>query len=173
MIKTLAIALGMSGDSAESDVLSRAARLKQHSEELVKLSGKTTLDEAMGYVLGLREEASKVDGLRAKVEQMELGVRKTDVEKKVDEKVDGFFLEPSKREFAVTLGIKSPEMFDAFLSTLTTKIVNRSIGEAPARSVHVADADIEIPSEVELKALGVTAEDFRSMALQMQKEGSL
>lgn len=142
-MKNILIALGLSESASEADAIVALSRLrdgtaqdKQAITQVLSIAETKTIEEAIGKVAGLRDEAAKVSKLSARVVELESGLRKKEVEAIVGEKVTAGFLTPANRDFAISLGMESPKAFDAYLATLSAQvIVNTSGGkDKPAKS---------------------------------------
>lgn len=135
-MKNVLSALGLSDNATEADAVVALARLKESSaqdkkaiDQVLSITGTTSLSEAIGVVAGHKEEAGKTKALTARVTELESGLRRKEVESVVGEKVTAGFLTPANRDFAITLGMESPKSFDAYLATLTAAPMNTSGGK--------------------------------------------
>ena len=136
IMKNVLSALGLSDNATEADAVVALARKSESAsqnekavQEVLSIVGATTVSEAIGKVAGLRDEAGKTAKLSARVVELETGLRKKEVERIVEEKVALGFLTPATREFAVSLGVKDDESFQAYLKTLTSQPINTSGGK--------------------------------------------
>lgn len=172
-MKTVALAVGLPSEAAESEVLSRITLHREITAEVQKVTGKDNAREALGTILAWKEETTKLDAAQKRVAELESTVRLREVEEKVEEKIRTGFLEPARRDFAVELGMSNDKMFTAYLDGLTSKIVNREEVANPRHRSGSVDLDIDVPPPAELARLGVTAETYVQTTQLMLKEGSL
>lgn len=135
-MKQVLVALGLSESASEADALVALSKDRDAVKDVLSLTGATSLSAALGILAGFKEEAGKTKVLSARVVELETGLRKKEVERIVGEKVTAGYLTPANREFAIKLGMKDPESFDAYLATLTSQVVVDTSGgkDKPAKA---------------------------------------
>jgi phage I-like protein len=173
MIKTVALAAGMPAEAAEGEVLSKVTLYREVVSEIGKVTGKDNPREALGTVLAWKEENAKLEAAQAKVAELEGTVRRREVDEKVEEKVRGGFLPPAQRDFAIKLGMHSPEMFEAYLEGLKTKIVNTTSLESAGALPRKPSPGVVVPSAAELAQLHMTEEEYVKTQTKMIESGVL
>ena len=171
-MKNVLSALGLSDNATEADAVVALARKSESAaqnertvEQVLSIVGATNASEAIGKIAGLRDEAAKTKVLSARVVELETGLRKKEVERIVGEKVAAGFLTPANRDFAIALGCKDAESFDAYLATLTSQVtVNTSGGkDKPTKrssKVSLSRDELQIASR-----FGLSAKEFSTKCL--------
>jgi phage I-like protein len=177
-MKTVAIALGMASEAAESEVLSRVTLLREVAHEIQKLTGKESTREALGTLHAWKEENTKLEEARTRVAELETNVRQRDVEEKVEAKIRDGYLPPSQRDQYVKLGMRDGEMFEAFLEGLKTRVVMR--GEVDADKMKArprmtaGGMHIEVPDTKALAMLGFkSADEYVEHETKLIEQGRL
>ena len=79
-MKSIALTLGMPEEASEAEILAAVVKIKGTSDELVALTGKATVAEALGTVRGWQKTADAYDALVAQVAAEKVAARTAAVE---------------------------------------------------------------------------------------------
>jgi phage I-like protein len=145
MSKAILVALGCKDDADESAGIAAATQLSDLKREVMSLTGKMTLSEAVGALHAFRSASEQVVALSARAEAAEKKLLKADVEKLVDAAARDGKVPPAKRDDFVALGERD---MVALKTTLDLLPVLPGQG-APAKPADVAPAVVALTADEE------------------------
>lgn len=131
-MKNLLIALGCAEDAEEVIALSAVEQLKSTTSQLLALSGKETVAEALGALHAMKEQAAQAASLSAEVAQLKAEKLDAQINGLVDEAVKDGRLAPAKRAEVIALSAKlGVDGLKSFLSMLSVQPAQSKPAEQP------------------------------------------
>jgi phage I-like protein len=110
-MKSLLVALGLPETTTEAEAVVLASKQR----ELVALTGKTNVGEALGVVTAWKEAASRAEGLSAELAKLKTDGIEREVVSIVDEAVKAGKATPAQREFLLGMGRQDAARLKGFL----------------------------------------------------------
>jgi phage I-like protein len=155
MVNTIAVALGMSPDAPESEVLTRLSRDREVVGELVKLSGNADPKAAIAVVLGWKAGSEQLEKTQARLTTLEAEASKRDVALAVDAGERAGKITAATRDY--WLG-KSATEVTAYCAV--APVVQRLGRVATEEKQPIAATSLDVPTADVLTRLGMTAEEY-------------
>jgi phage I-like protein len=176
MANTIAVALGMNPDAPESEVIQRLSRDREVTTEIVKLSGKDSLREALGVVLSWKAAAEQVEAVRAEVATLSAERDAREMAEAIETAVKQGRLVPAERDATLEMGRKFGK--DVLLASLATRqkvvTLQASTGQSDVTAQPSTSAlGIVVPPKSVLMKLGMTAEQYIETEKELIEAGRL
>lgn len=125
-MKILLSQLGLSEGANEAEALDALSKLKASHQtvqtQLLALTAKANVDEAMGVLAAWKEAAGMYSTAKAQLEKLEADKKEAELVALVDGAVTAGKLPPSLKEQALTLGRQNLGFVKAFIETLASKV---------------------------------------------------
>jgi phage I-like protein len=176
MVNTIAVALGMSPDAPEHEVLTRLSRDREVTQEIVRLSGAPGVREALGVVLSWKAAAEQVEAVRAEVATLSAERDAREMAEAIETAVKQGKLVPAERDATIEMGKKFGK--DVLLASLATRqkvvTLQASSGQSDVTAQpSVSALGIVVPSKSVLMKLGMTAEQYIETEKELIEAGRL
>lgn len=170
-MKLVLNALGVAEDADEAVALSAVEQLKDVNAQILALSGKATVAEALGALTAMKQSAEKVEQLTAENAQLKAEKQQAEINALVDEAVVDGRVAPAKREELLQLTAKiGVEGLKVCLSMLpkqpgqSTPVVTPATNPAAAPQLTAEEAAIA-------RAAGIKPEQFAARKTSVAANG--
>jgi HK97 family phage prohead protease len=172
-------ALNLPEASSEADVVARIAQLNTQAraaeERAMAFETLTTKTggEAIGTVLGWKDEAARAATLTARNAELEAKARKAEVEEAVDAKIKLAHIPPNEREALVAIGVNNFDVLKGLLAVRNTPLVQ--LGHGMPQVPQTGDDPLVATDEdrAVAKAFGRTVEDILKQKKEERAEARL
>ncbi len=127
-MKTVLLALNLKDGASEAEALSAVTSLNRQSDEIVKLTGKASLAEAVGVIAAWKESAGEAVALKARLDKQELDAKSQAFDAAIDaaKKSALLALSDDHKRNKAALAFKANggiESLNSFLSALDPLVV--------------------------------------------------
>jgi phage I-like protein len=179
MGNAIAVALGLSPDAPEGDVLARLSRDREVVGELVKLSGKDDARQALGVVMSWKAEAEQSASLRAELGRIEGERDERLMLEAIETAINAGRVTPAERESLAGFGKKfGKEALTASLAgrKQIVSLSHPATGPAPGEKnagPTVASLPEDASTQDAMRRLGMSTDDVVKAEAEMASRGLL
>lgn len=169
-MKTLLIALGLADTATEAEAVAALARLQDGGKQLLALTGKSSLSEALGVAVAWKQADEQVKTLTARLSALETEKATHEIDELVAKGKKEGKVPPAMEAFCREMGQKDLVMLRSFLEKAVPVV------GAPAKAPAVGDPSDATLNEHDLEILSKTGTDpkkFLAEKARLLKAGQI
>ncbi len=165
----VALALGLSHTADEARIIARATALHDFEREAFRLTGKASVDEALGAMQAGTIAVGQVETMTAELVTLKVDLSKREVDALIDAgKRDGKITTEAFEGEMRVLGAENPARLRAVLSTLPVLVTTGGPAPEPSATITLTEDELRVARQ-----LGITPEQLmKSKAAQSAVKGA-